>query len=207
MTLPGGIPWWMACIGASSFLVVVAVMIVWQVVQSRLEKGEEEALAAGRGIAPVTHPEPLHGWITMALAFLDNGSSWTTATAQAGQSVLADWGIQGVPLLDHRLGELAAQPHDAWNLLRALRMVLAARAAQQLDPAGCWGRARPIAQELQARYPDFESIAQGYLAGLRQWKRLPPDGSGDDAELVGFRTNLDRFRATAWNGVPYRAPI
>lgn len=205
--IAGGIPWWLVCVGAFSFVIVVAGMIVWQVIQSRLEREEEQQLASGKGMSPPTHPEPLHAWVVQALAFLDGGSSWMDATPQAGQSLLNDWGVNSVPLLDMRVGELGQQPPRAWHQLRALRMVLAARAAHHLDPAGCWSRARPIAQALQRSHASFEAIAQDYLAGLREWKRLPPDGSGDDAELHSFRQKLDAARASGWRGIAYGSPL
>ena len=206
--IAGGIPWWMVCIGAVSAVVTITGVIIWQVIQSRLEKQEEAELAAGKGMAPPSHPEPLHGWVTQALAFLDGGSSWMDATPEAGQNLLNDWGVNSVPLLDLRVGELAQQqPARAWHALRALRMILAARAAHHLDPAGCWNRARPIAQWLQRSHPGFDAIAQDYLAGLREWKRLPADGSGDDAELLAFRGKLDAARAQGWRGVGYMAAI
>jgi hypothetical protein len=203
-----GIPWWMICVGAFSFVVVVIVMIVWQVIQGRLEREEEQAFEAGKGIAPPTHPEPLHAWITMACGAIDGGASWMNERPEAGQAMLANsWGVNNATLLDMRLGELAAQEHDAWGLVRAARMVLAARAANFVDPGGCWSRVRPIAQELQHRYPSFEAIAEAYLVKLRAWKGLPPDGSRDDQELAKYRAFVDRLRAESWRGVPYRAAI
>lgn len=204
----GGLPWWWICIAAVSFVVTIGGVIVWQVIQSRLEKQEEDAFAAGKGIAPITHPEPLHAWTTMACGVADGGASWMNESAEAGRNMLfSSWQVSSAVLLDHQLAQLAAQEHDAWNLVRALRMVLAARAAQLVDPAGCWSRARPIAQELQHRYPSFDAIAQDYLRGLRAWMHAPADGSADPPEVQRCAGNAQRLSSAAWNRVDYRAPL
>jgi hypothetical protein len=203
-----GVPWWMFCIGGFSFVVVVIGMIVWQVIQSRLEKQEEDAFAAGKGIAPPTVPEPLHAWLVMACGVVDGGASWTNEKPEAGQAMLgSSWGVNNATLLDHRLSELSAAERNAWNLVRAARLVLAAYAARYVDPAGCWNRVRPIAQILQQRYPSFDAIAHDYLIGLRAWKHLPPDGSGDDAEMQKHRGFAERLRGESWRGVPYSAAL
>ncbi|AKF09302.1 DUF1266 domain-containing protein [Sandaracinus amylolyticus] len=202
------VPWWGFCIAAFAFVVTIVGVVVWQVIQSRLEKHEEAQFASGKGIAPPTHPEPLHAWTTMACGVCDGGASWMNESAHAGQNMLVgSWGVSSAVLLDHRLSELAAQQRDAWNLVRALRMVLAARAAGYLDPGGCWNRARPIAQELQHRYPSFDAIGHDYLRGLRTWMQVPPDGSADDPEVQRCAANVARLAAASWNGVPYRAAI
>lgn len=203
-----GVPWWMFCIGGFAFVITITGVIVWQVIQSRLEKQEEHDFEAGKGIAPVKHPEPLHAWTTMACGVADGGTSWMDQSAEAGQRMLVQsWNVSSAVLLDHQLGELAAQERSAWNLVRALRMVLAARAAQYVDAAGCWSRARPIAQELQHRHPSFDAIAHGYLAGLRAWMRVPPDGSADPAEIQRCRANAERLSAARWNGADYAARL
>jgi hypothetical protein len=208
MAALASVPWWMYVIGGFAFVITVGVLIVWQVIQSRWEAEEEREFAAGKGMAPITHPEPLHGWTTMVCGVVDGGASWMNESAQAGQNMLGgSWSVSNTALVDVRLSELAAQEHNAWNLVRALRIVLAAYAAQYLDPAGCWNRARPIAQELQYRYPSFEAIADDYLHGLGAWLNASSSGMAQHPELQRCRANAERLRASKWNGVDYRAPL
>lgn len=191
-----GVPWYFFCIAGAAFLLTVAGMIVYMVIQSRMEKEEEDTMAAGKGLAPVQHPEPLHSWIKMACAPLDDGQSWADMPVENAQGMLRnDWQIMGGPLLEQCLMQLGSSPPTAWNEVRLLRVALAGWRAGYIDIAKMWAGVRPIAQRLQARHPSFESIWMEYLVGYREWARLPPDGSLDDPKTQERRQKMEQWRA------------
>jgi len=201
------VPWWLWLSAGCSFVVVSAGAIAWTVFTQRLEDQAERLEQQGKGMAPPTHPEPLKSWCAAACAAVDGGTSWVDEPADKARRFLASmWQVGSAQEAEERLRWCQAQEPTAWNLVGALRLALASHAAQYLDAGRAWGWARPIAQALQARHPSFPSIGEQYLAGRRAWKRMPPDGSGDDAEQQG---HVQRFAALAAQGfrVDYRAPL
>lgn len=49
---------------------------------------------AGKGFAPIQHPEPLHAWVRAACQHLDRGSSWVNDPRdKATQMLNRDWQI------------------------------------------------------------------------------------------------------------------
>jgi hypothetical protein len=201
------IPWWMFVAGGCSFVVVTAGMIAWTVFMNRMEDDADKAEQAGRGMAPPTHPEPLKAWCAAACASVDGGTSWVDEpAAKARQFLSSMWQVNDAAQAEERLRWCQSQEPNAWNLVGALRLALAAHAAQYFDAGRAWGWARPIAQALQARHPSFAAIGEQYLAARRAWKQMPPDGSGDDAEQQGY---VQRFAALSAQGfrVDYRAPL
>lgn len=202
-----GVPWYFFAVGGVAFVLTVAGMGAWMFIQSRLEAEEESTRAAGKGMGPVQHPEPLHAWIKMACAHLDQGSSWVDEPIAKAQTMLRnDWQIVGGPLLDQCLGQLANAPSSAWNDLRLIRVALAGYRSGYIDVAKTWAGVRPIAQRLQQRYPSFDAIWMDYLVGYRQWRRLPLDGSADDPETLARLQTIAAWRARP-PLVDYRAPL
>ncbi len=205
-----GLPWYFYCIGITSFLVTMAGVVVYMIIQSRMEKEEErqqEAMKSGQGLAAVQHPEPLHAWIKMACAPLDDGQSWAEKSIQEAQTMLRnDWSIMGGPLLEQCLMQLGSSPPSAWNEVRLLRVALAGWRAGYIDIAKMWAGVRPIAQRLQARHQGFDSIWNEYLVGYREWARLPPDGSLDDMKTQERRQKIEQWRARPPT-VDYRAGL
>jgi hypothetical protein len=202
-----GVPLYGLCFAAVAFLVTITGVIIYLVIQNRLEKEEEDTQKAGKGMAPVQHPEPIHAWIKMACAPLDNGTSWAEEPVQKAQNMLRnDWSIMGGPLLENCLGQLMNSPCSAWNDVRLLRVALAGYRAGYIDLTKMWNGVRPIVQRLQQQYPSFEAIWLDYQAGYRAWRHLPADGSMDDQNaqqrmqaiqawkarppLVDFRVNV-----------------
>lgn len=196
-----GLPWYFYCIAISTFLLTMGGLVVYLVIQARLEKEDERqdaAMSAGQGLAPVQHPEPLHAWIKMACAPLDDGQSWAEMSPQQAQNMLRnDWSILGGPLLEQCLMQLGGAPPSAWNEVRLLRVALAGWRAGYIDVARMWAGVRPIAQRLQARHPGFESIWLEYLAGYREWARLPADGALDDARTQERLQKIAQWKARA----------
>lgn len=205
-----GVPWYFYCVAAAAFLITISGVVVYLVIQSRLEKEEErqeEAMKSGRGLAAVQHPEPLHAWIKMACAPLDDGQSWAERSPQDAQGMLRnDWQIMGGPLLENCLMQLGSSPPTAWNEVRLLRVALAGWRAGYIDIGKMWAGVRPIAQRLQARHNGFDGIWLEYLAGYREWARLPADGSLDDGKTHERRAKIDAWRARP-PLVDYRAPL
>lgn len=176
-----GVPWYGLCFAAVAFLVTITGVIIYLVIQNRMEKEEEDTTKAGQGLAPVQHPEPIHAWIKMACAPLDNGTSWAEEPVQKAQNMLRnDWSIMGGPLLENCLGQLMNSPCSAWNDVRLLRVALAGYRAGYIDLTKMWNGVRPVVQRLQQQYPSFEAIWLDYQVGYRAWRHLPADGSMDD---------------------------
>lgn len=207
MAALAGVPWYFFCVAGVAFLVTIAGVVVYLVIQNRLEKEEEETERVGKGLAPVQHPEPLHAWVKMACAHLDDGASWADEPVEKAQSMLRnDWSIMGGPLLEQCLMQLANSPSSAWNDVRLFRVCLAGFRSGYIDVAKAWGGIRPIAQRLQQRYPSFEAIWLDYMAGYRQWRGLPPDGSADDPHTVQRLQRIQAWRARP-PLVDYRVPL
>lgn len=180
-----GVPWWMFCIGGFSFVTVVVVMIAWQVIQGRMEREMEQNEKSGKGFAPVQHPEPLHAWVRAACQHLDRGSSWVEEPpAKATLMLNRDWQIFDGNMTRQCLDQLSRSEQNAWNAVRLFRVALAATRAGYIDVGTAWNGIRPVAQQLQRRYPSFDAIWMDYVAGYRVWRQLPPDGSADDAQTV-----------------------
>ena len=197
----------MICIGAFSFVVVITAMIVWQVIQSRMERELETNERSGKGMAPIQHPEPLHAWIRMCCAFMDNGSSWLEEPRPKAEEMLRrDWQISDRGVLQQALGQLTQGPPTAWNAVRLFRVALAGVTAGYLDVPSAWNGIRPVAQRLQQQYPSFDAIWLDYLAGYREWRQLPADGSADDAQTLERLQNIARWRQQPPR-VDYRAGI
>ncbi len=197
----------MICIGSFSFVVVITGVIIWQVIQSRMEKELEKNEQSGKGMAPINHPEPLHAWIRMACAFMDDGSSWLDKKpVEAAFMLSRDWQINDRAILQQALGQLTSQPSTAWNAVRLFRVAMAAVTAGYLDVPSAWNGIRPVAQRLQQQYPSFEAIWLDYIAGYRQWRQLPPDGSADDPQTLERLGNVARLRQQPPR-VDYRAGI
>lgn len=199
------LPWWMYVSGGCSFVVVMTGVIAWQVFMNKMEAEEEKNEKAGKGMAPPTHPEPLKTWCAHACASVDGGTSWVDEPADKARRFLSNmWQVNDTNSAEERLRWAQTQEPNAWNLVGALRIALAAYSAQYFDAARAWGWAKPIVQALQQRYPSFEAIGMDYLAARRAWKQFPPDGSGDDAEQQGY---VQRFQAHVAQGfrVDYRS--
>jgi hypothetical protein len=191
--------------GGCSFVVVMTGVIAWQVFMNKMEAEEEKNDKAGKGMAPPTHPEPLKTWCMHACASVDGGTSWVDEPAAKARSFLSSmWQVNDAHTAEERLRWAQTQEPNAWHLVGALRIALAAYSAQYFDAARAWGWAKPIVHALQQRYPGFEAIGMEYLAARRAWKQFPPDGSGDDAEQQGY---VQRFRAHVAQGfrVDYRS--
>jgi hypothetical protein len=207
MAALAGVPWYFFCIAGVAFLVTIAGVVVYLVIQNRLEKEEEATEQAGKGLAPVQHPEPLHAWVKMACAHLDDGASWADEPVEKAQNMLRnDWSIMGGPLLEQCLVQLANSPSNAWNDVRLFRVCLAGFRSGYLDVAKAWAGIRPIAQRLQQRYPSFDAIWLDYMAGYRQWRGLPPDGSADDPQTVQRLQKIQAWKARP-PLVDYRVPL
>lgn len=207
MEMLSQIPWWMFAIGGVSFVVAMTGIIAWQIFMNRVEAEEEKTAAAGKGMAPPTHPEPLKTWCAHACASVDGGTSWVDEPAQKARQFLGSmWQVTDGASAEERLRWAQTQEPNAWVLVGALRIALAAYSAQYIDAARAWGWARPIAQALQQRYPDFTTLGMEYLAARRAWKQFPPDGSGDDPEQAGY---VQRFQGLASQGyrVDYRSQL
>lgn len=197
----------MLCIGAFSFVVVITGVIIWQVIQGRMERELEQNEASGKGMAPIQHPEPLHAWIRSCCAFMDSGSSWLEEPpAKAALMLSRDWQINDRNVLQQALGQLTQQPPTAWNAVRLFRVALAGVTAGYLDVPSAWSGVRPVAQRLQQQYPSFEAIWLDYLAGYRDWRKLPPDGSADDPATHERLQNIGRLRQQPPR-VDYRAGL
>ncbi len=208
--IPGlpAVPWYFLVIAVVAFLVTITGVIVWQVIQGRMEAEAERLEEAGKGIAPIQHPEPLRTWCAMACAAVDGGTSWTDEPAEKAQRFIGNmWNAMGNVQVEERLTECQQREANAWNLVGALRLAIAAQSAGYLPAARAWQWARLIAQALQQRYPSFEAIGHEYLAARRQWKHLPPDGSGDDDEQRAHLARFESVRSQAFRGVDYRAAI
>jgi hypothetical protein len=202
------LPWPMICIGAFSFVVVITGVIIWQVIQSRMEKELEQNEKSGRGMAPPTQgpmggvavmpiqkPEPLYAWACMATALMDQGGSWLDKQPVEAAFMLArDWNVNDRSVMHQCLNQLTQQPPTAWNAVRLFRVAFAGVRAGYLDPNMAWSGIRPVAQRLQQQYPSFEAIWLDYIAGYRVWRQLPPDGSADDQSTKERLENIARLR-------------
>lgn len=202
-----GLPLWWICIAAVAFVVTITGVIVWQVFMNRMEAEAERNDAAGKGIAPPTHPEPLKSWCAAACAAVDGGTSWADEPRDKAQRFLGSmWGASSGADCEARINAAMTQPQNAWTLVGVLRVAVAGISAGYLDPARGWGWARQIAQALQRTYPSFDALGADYLAGRRAWKQFPPDGSGDDAEQKQYVERLAGLGRAGWR-VDYRATI
>lgn len=201
------LPWPMICVGAFSFVVVVTGMIAWQIIQGRMEREAESAMKAGKGMAPVQHPEPLHAWVRAACQHLDRGASWVNEPRdKATQMLNRDWQIFDGNLMRQCLDQLARDQPTAWNGVRLFRVALAGVTAGYLDVASAWNGIRPVAQRLQQTYPSFDAIWMDYVVSYRAWRGLPADGSTDDAETIARLQYIAQARTQA-PPVAYRAGI
>jgi hypothetical protein len=199
--------WPMICVGGFSFVVVVAGMIVWQVIQSRMEREMEANTKAGKGLAPIQHPEPLHAWVRAACQHLDRGASWVEEPPQKATTMLnRDWQIFEGNGIRQCLDQLARDQPTAWNGVRLFRVALAGVRAGYIDVATAWNGIRPVAQRLQQTYPSFDAIWTDYVAGYRAWRQLPADGSADDAQTIERLQYIAQAR-TQPPPVAYRAGI
>ena len=197
----------MLCIGAVSFVVVITGVIIWQVIQGRMEKELDDNQKAGRGMAPpaqgpmggvavmpIQKPEPLYAWVCMATALMDDGGSWLDKQPVEAAFMLArDWNVNDRNVMQQCLNQLSQQQPTAWNAVRLFRVAFAGVRAGYLDPNMAWAGVRPVAQRLQQQYPSFEAIWLDYIAGYRQWKQLPPDGSADDPPTQQRLQNITRL--------------
>jgi hypothetical protein len=202
-----GLPWWMICIGGFSFVAVTTVMIAWQVIQNRMEAEAEKNDRAGKGMAPVQHPEPLHAWVRAACQHLDRGASWVNEPRDKAITMLnRDWGIFDGNLMRQCLDQLSRDQPTAWNCVRLFRVALAGVTAGYIDVATAWSGIRPVAQRLQQAYPSFEAIWMDYIVAYRAWRQLPRDGSADDAETISRLQYVAQVR-TQPPPVAYRANL
>ncbi len=180
-----GISPWMFCVGGFSFVVVVTVMIAWQVIQGRMERELESNVRAGKGMAPIQHPEPLHAWVRAACQHMDRGASWVNEPRdKATQMLNRDWQIFDASLMRQCLDQLSRDQPSAWNAVRLFRVALAGVTAGYIDVGSAWNGIRPVAQRLQQAYPSFDAIWIDYVVAYRAWRQLPPDGSADDPQTV-----------------------
>ena len=190
-----GLPWWMIGIGGFSFIAVVTVMIAWQIFQSRMEAEAEKNVRAGKGMAPVQHPEPLHAWVRAACQHLDRGASWVNEPRDKATAMLnRDWQIYDGLLMRQCLEQLARDQPTAWNGVRLFRVALAGVTAGYIDVASAWNGIRPVAQRLQQTYPSFDAIWMDYVVAYRVWRQLPADGSADDAETIARMQYIAQVR-------------
>jgi hypothetical protein len=212
-----GLPTYFIVIAVIAFVLVVAGMTVYTVVMNRIENESEDspspppnsfaapAMQSAPSIAP---PEPLHGWLVMAAAFMDNGASWLTMPVAAARDMLGNgWGVDSPASLEGVLASLAQSGPHAWNAIRLFRNALAGVRAGYIGSDQAFAGIRPVAQTVQSRYPGFDALWNDYLVGLRAFKGLPVDGSGDDAELNHYRLKIDELRNAHFHGVAYSASL
>ena len=70
--------------------------------------------AAHPAVEVIQHPEPLHAWIRMCCAFMDNGSSWLEEPRPKAEEMLRrDWQISDRGVLQQALGQLTQGPPTA----------------------------------------------------------------------------------------------
>jgi hypothetical protein len=210
----------MFCIGGFSFVTVLTVVIVWQVIQGRMEKELEQNERSGRGMAPpaqapmggvavmpIQKVEPLYAWACMATALMDQGGSWLDKPPVEAAFMLArDWNVNDRNVMHQCLNQLTQQEATAWNAVRLFRVAFAGVRAGYLDPHMLWSGIRPVAQRLQQQYPSFEAIWLDYIAGYRVWRQLPPDGSADDQQTRERLNNIAQLRQQPPR-VDYRAAL
>lgn len=117
------------------------------------------------------------------------------------------WGIDSPASIQETLVGLSRAQLNAWNAVRLFRVALAGVRAGYISSEQAFSGIRPVAQRLQASFPGFEAVWSDYLVGLRGFKSLPPDGSGDDAELAHYTSTMARMRAANFNGTHYLSPL
>lgn len=214
-----GLPTYMVVVGVISAVVVIAGMTVYTVFMNRLEREaeEDETRPPPTSFANAPAPsqggwsppeEPLHGWVVMCAAFMDNGATWLNMPVSDAEEMLENgWGVDDAESLQGVLVGLSQAPPTAWNAVRLFRVALAGVRAGYIGSAAAFQGIRPIAQRLQATFPGFDAIWSDYITGLRAWKGLPPDGSGDDAEIAGYFRAGSAIRAEGFRGVAYDARL
>lgn len=213
-----GLPTAFIVVAVIAFVVVVAGMTIYTVMMNRMEAESEadeaapppnyfaNAAPAAGGWAPPQ--EPLHGWVVMCAAFMDNGATWLNMPKDDAEEMLdSGWGVDDAESLQGVLGDLAQAPLTGWNAVRLFRVALAGVRAGYIGSDQAFAGIRPVAQRLQAAYPSFDAIWNDYIVNLRGFKHLPTDGSGDDAEIAKYFRKGGEIKNAHFNGVDYRAVL
>lgn len=168
---------------------------------SALDRATDASLAVvGGSTRPldVGAPEPIHTWICEACAVADGGVSWLYAPPGDAVRMLGDdWGVRDRASFERAFATLTERPPHAWEDARAIRLAMAAHRANLLPARELWEGIRPTALRLQRRYPNFEALWIDYQLGLRNWLRLPLDGSADATHPVArvCSENIERARS------------
>jgi hypothetical protein len=170
-------------------------------IASLVQKGLEGPVTS-RGWAPprVVGPEPLVTWLRWLCYGIHRGPIWLDNSPESCRSMLTEhWGIADRVRFDEVHRSLLSRSPNAWDDLRAVNNLLAATRAGFVSEAELWTTIIPICQRLQSRYPSFEAVWLDYVAGMRAWRHLPADGSGDASfELIPrFKSNIEAGRARA----------
>lgn len=213
-----GLPWYFIAVAVVSFVVVVVGMVIYTMVMNRIEADSEEGGPAATSFAapaPVVSqggwsppPEPLHGFVVMCAAFMDNGATWLNMPISDAKEMLENgWGVDSPESLQGVLVGLSQSAPNAWNGVRLFRVALAGVRAGYIPSEQAFSGIRPVAQRLQATFPGFDAVWNDYLVGLRGFKGLAPDGSGDDGELGRYKQTMQRLQAAHFNGVEYRVNL
>jgi hypothetical protein len=201
------VPPYFIVVAVISFLLVVAGMTVYTRVMNQMEE-ESDAPPPAPGAANfgVPPPEPLHGWVVMCAAFMDNGASWLAMPVESARAMLANgWGVDSQATLEPVLMSLAQAEPTAWNGVRLFRVALAGVRCGYIPSAQAFVGIHPVAQRLRATFPGFDAVWNDYLGHLRAWKGLPTDGTGDDAEIAGYVRKAAEIRQAGYGGVNYGA--
>lgn len=153
-------------------------------------------------LAGSRHPEPMASWMRDACRMFDAETLVLDQSHEEAWALLHAWNAR-----DHASWRavLAAwleekeEPLDAFDGVRALRLLMAGARVGFCTEETVWGAGRAIAEALSQRYASFSELTADCLYAWRRWARLPIDGHGDDAVCRRMVICL----AGQWHGSPH----
>lgn len=171
-------------------------------IASLVQRGLEGPQASSGWTPRIVGPEPLVTWIRWASWGIDGGAIWIDNTPESCWVMLREsWGIHDRAQLMETQKNLLSRSPNAWDDLRAMRVLLSGARVGLVSEPELWSAIVPICQRVQSRYPSFEAVWLDYLAGVRVWQKLPADGSLDQTSpstrQVGGWIEKGRLRAPA----------
>jgi hypothetical protein len=150
--------------------------------------------------------DPLKRWAQSAFLVVTGNCDYGHLARGEGRRLLANWWeVHGRSDLLEVLRGLAdaGRPDNAWDLLRFMLVARLAVAAGWIADDDSWSRIRPIAQRLQAAYPDWDAMAQAYVMARRQHRELALDGSEDDGTMAAIRDNIAHLHQGRWREISF----